>query len=110
NGQILHESEDPNLIIVTQRGACKRMTVQVFERSSRARRGVMMLRELKSKPHRIQGFFILEKDEKLHFITSDEEKVELISYGLAISNRQSSGSCVMDTDNEGNIQGIVTGS
>ena len=108
NGQILHESEDPNLIIVTQRGACKRMTLQVFERSSRARRGVMMLRELKSKPHRIQGFFILEKDEKLHFITSDEEKVELIPYGLPISDRQSNGSFVIDTENEGNIQEIVT--
>lgn len=108
NGQILHESDDPNLIIVTQRGACKRMTLQVFERSSRARRGVMMLRELKSKPHRIQGFFILEKDEKLHFITSDEEKVELIPYGLPISDRQSNGSFVIDTENEGNIQEIVT--
>src|SRR5699024_9542686 len=59
SGQVLHTS-DVSLVIVTQRGACKRMTLRDFEKTTRARRGIMMLRELKSKPHRIRGFFVID--------------------------------------------------
>lgn len=45
SGQILHETD--SLILVTQRGAIKRMNLSEFEKTSRAKRGVIMLRELK---------------------------------------------------------------
>lgn len=107
NGRLVHEKENPNLIVVTQRGACKRMKLNVFEKTSRARRGSLMLRELKAKPHRVKGFFVLEKDEQISLITDEEQKIDLLPYGLPISDRQSNGSFVIDTDIEGNINDIM---
>ncbi|WP_412094948.1 DNA gyrase C-terminal beta-propeller domain-containing protein, partial [Bacillus haynesii] len=53
SGQVLDESDV--LVLVTQRGSIKRMNRTEFEKTSRAKRGVLMLRELKKKPHRIAG-------------------------------------------------------
>src|SRR5699024_5061508 len=47
SGEVLHTS-DVSLVIVTQRAARKRMTLRGFEKTARALRGMMMLRELKS--------------------------------------------------------------
>lgn len=55
SGQILHETD--SLVLVTQRGAIKRMNLSEFEKTSRAKRGVIMLRELKKNPHRAVGVF-----------------------------------------------------
>lgn len=45
SGQVLEESDV--LVLVTQRGSIKRMNRTEFEKTSRAKRGVLMLRELK---------------------------------------------------------------
>src|SRR5699024_9460042 len=62
---------DPNvtkeIALITQRGACKRMKLDLFEVTSRARRGLMMLRELKARPHRIKGAFLINPDDTLGF-------------------------------------------
>src|SRR5699024_5708194 len=63
NGQVFDDLAEPSLVVMTQRGACKRMRLSEFTMSSRAKRGSMMLRELKNKPHRITGFFILNDNE-----------------------------------------------
>src|SRR5699024_7952138 len=73
NGQVFDESSNPSLVVVTQRGACKRMSLRDFEKSSRARRGLIMLRELKSKPHRIKGFFVINDNDTIIFQTEKEE-------------------------------------
>ena len=43
-------------MIVTQRGSVKRMKLDEFEITSRAKRGVVILRELKANPHHVIGF------------------------------------------------------
>lgn len=45
SGQVLEEKDV--LVLVTQRGSIKRMNRSEFEKTSRAKRGVLMLRELK---------------------------------------------------------------
>lgn len=55
SGEILHESD--SLVLFTQRGAVKRMSLSEFEKTSRAKRGVVMLRELKKNPHRVVSLF-----------------------------------------------------
>ncbi len=50
SGQILHETD--SLVLVTQRGAIKRMNLSEFEKTSRAKRGVIILRELKEPASR----------------------------------------------------------
>lgn len=101
NGQVLDASSDPSLVIVTQRGACKRMSLREFEKSSRAKRGLIMLRELKNKPHRIKGFFVVNDEDTIDFKTDKNERHQIFPLDLPESNRQSNGSFVIDADNQG---------
>ncbi|HEX6593535.1 MAG TPA: DNA topoisomerase IV subunit A [Bacillota bacterium] len=102
SGQVIQNS-DPSLVIVTQRGACKRMSLRDFEKTPRARRGVLMLRELKSKPHRIRGFFVIDDEDTIHFRTANEEVHDVYPLTLTVSERTSNGSFVVDTDHVGEV-------
>ena len=53
NGLLVIAEGDTPIVIVTQRGAVKRMLAQEISQTSRAKRGVTVLRELKKNPHRI---------------------------------------------------------
>lgn len=103
NGQVFPKDTDPSLVIITQRGACKRMRLKEFEKSSRAKRGLVMLRELKGKPHRIKGFYVVNKDDIIHFRTSTDETHRLFPLEFAVSDRYSNGSFVIDEDNQGEV-------
>lgn len=103
NGQVFHESTEPSLVVLTQRGACKRMKLKEFERSSRAKRGLMMLRELKSKPHRIRGFFMIHEEDSLCYETKNGNMHHIFPLELSASDRYSNGSFVIDTDSEGEV-------
>ena len=106
NGQVFDDMSDPSLVVVTQRGACKRMTLKDFEQTTRARRGLLMLRELKSKPHRIEGFFITSDEDIISFRTENGEKHEINPIELPVSDRYSNGSFVIDSDNHGEIDSV----
>lgn len=103
NGLPVNIEHDQNLFMITQRGACKRMNISKFEQASRARRGNMMLRELKTKPHRIIYFSTVQSEEKVYIETENNTKVDLIPYSLPISERNSNGSFVVDIDIDGMI-------
>jgi len=107
NGLTVDEANQPNLIVTTQRGACKRMKLTEFERSTRARRGTVMLRELKTKPHRLIGFFALQKEDQLIFKTDKEEEIITTPYELPVSDRTSNGSFIIDVDTAGNIIAVT---
>ena len=106
NGEIVNKLEQPNLVITTQRGAIKRMKLSEFEQGTRARRGTMMLRELKAKPHRIIGFFVLRKEEQVCFKTAKGETIIETPYELPVSDRHSNGSFVIDIDQVGEITSV----
>lgn len=106
NGQVFNDMSDPSLVLVTQRGACKRMTLKDFEKTNRARRGLLMLRELKSKPHRIEGFFVTGEEDTIAFRTEKGEKHEIYPIELPISDRYSNGSFVIDSDRHGEINTV----
>lgn len=103
NGQIIDESIS-DLFLVTQRGACKRMKIDAFEKTARARRGVHMLRELKAKPHRIVGFYTISQEEEISLVTDKEKRIKVVPYGLPISDRNSNGSFIIDVDEEGIVE------
>jgi len=107
NGVAIDESEQPNLIVATQRGAAKRMKLSEFEKSTRARRGTMMLRELKAKPHRIIGFFALQKAEQLIYKTDKDQSITTTPFEMPLSDRNSNGSFIIDIDEEGNIISVT---
>jgi topoisomerase-4 subunit A len=102
--EIADETEDPNLVLVTQRGACKRMKLQSFQKSVRARRGQAMLRELKAKPHCVSGFVVLHGEEKCMIKTDKDKQIEIAPNGLPISERNSNGSFILDPELDGRIE------
>ena len=71
---ILNPATDQELIVVTQRGAVKRMLLNEIELGNRAKRGVVILKELKANPHRI--FDILVVNFRNSFTIETEKGVQ----------------------------------
>ncbi|EJN94029.1 DNA topoisomerase IV subunit A [Streptococcus ratti] len=105
-----------SIYILTQRGSLKRMVISLIPVTSRAKRGLQVLRELKSKPHRVFAagpvFSETEAEELDLFTTADfsdrqAEILEVKSQTLAayevnlaelsLSERTSNGSFISDT-------------
>ncbi|MFD2760321.1 DNA topoisomerase IV subunit A [Lentibacillus juripiscarius] len=103
SGQAFDDLTEPSLVVVTQRGACKRMKLREFEKSGRGKRGLLMLRELKTKAHRLKGLFTIKEDDTVCFQTSQGEKHSVYPLELSASDRYSNGSFVIDTDNQGEV-------
>ncbi|WP_416731745.1 DNA topoisomerase IV subunit A [Fictibacillus sp. JL2B1089] len=102
--------EDPEkaqVVIATQRGALKKMKISEFERTSRAKRGLVMVRELKSNPHRIVGMKLITADDTQFVLETSSGKVERISpANYKPADRYNNGSFVVDTGETGPITRI----
>ncbi|QHE52328.1 DNA topoisomerase IV subunit A [Pontibacillus sp. HMF3514] len=102
-GKVFGDLTDPSLVLITQRGAVKRMKLKEFEKSSRAKKGVVMLRELKRNPHRVAGIEIVHDEDILYFETESGTVDEFMPLKLKPSDRYSNGSFVIDTDETGEV-------
>ncbi|MER2030223.1 MAG: DNA topoisomerase IV subunit A [Solibacillus sp.] len=100
---LLNPDQEQELVIVTHRGAVKRMLLSELELGNRAKRGVVILKELKSNPHRI--FTILVVNFRNTFTIETEkgiqEKISVTS--LTRADRYSNGSLRIDTEADGTI-------
>lgn len=98
--------------LLTQRGSLKRVSTEEIPATSRANRGLQVLRELKSKPHRVflagvvseQGFVgdlfssEVEDGEQTLVIQSNNGTIyESILQDLNLSERTSNGSFISDS-------------
>lgn len=107
NAHAISEKHNPSLVIVTQRGACKRMSLKAFEKSSRAKRGLVMLRELKGKPHRIKGFLTIENhDEVVNYRTINDKVGDISPLQLSVTDRSNNGSFILDEEVDGQIKNV----
>ncbi|NRD79615.1 DNA topoisomerase IV subunit A [Bacillus sp. BRMEA1] len=103
SGQILASGSKESILIATQRGAVKRMKLSEFEKTSRAKRGVVILRELKANPHRIMGF-VTAKDEDDIFIQTEKGYTEVVKGAdIRFGDRYSNGSFLLDEDENGKV-------
>ena len=77
-----------SVFILTQRGSVKRMETDVIPLTNRANRGLLVLRELKTKPHRILlagPVYDEQQDESLDlFTTAPEENLDHASQTLEV--------------------------
>ncbi|GEL76275.1 DNA topoisomerase IV subunit A [Tenuibacillus multivorans] len=103
NGEVFDDMQSPSLFVVTQRGACKRMSISEFEQNSRAKRGLIMLRELKRSPHRIVGFHLVNDDASILLETEQGTIKQVLPLEFRESDRYSNGSFVIDTDEKGEV-------
>ncbi|HFU3810739.1 TPA: DNA topoisomerase IV subunit A [Streptococcus suis] len=108
-------SNTSSIYLLTQRGSLKRMATDDIPVTSRAKRGLQVLRELKSKPHRVFAagpVYTENSGATLDLFTSDVETtdqqilvitsttgqvIEKNLADLSLSERTSNGSFVNDT-------------
>ena len=77
NGLLVHSEGDTPIVIVTQRGGVKRMLAQELTQLGRAKRGLMVLRELKKNPHRV--VFMSESTDLDLLVTTQKAHKKLFS-------------------------------
>ncbi|MFD1018324.1 DNA topoisomerase IV subunit A [Thalassobacillus hwangdonensis] len=102
-GQVFDDLSDPSIVIITHRGAVKRMRLKEFEQTSRAKRGVVMLRELKSNPHRLINMHLTESGQEVVIMTEKETTETINPMDYKANDRYSNGSYVVDTDQSGTV-------
>ncbi|MGF6949614.1 topoisomerase-4 subunit A [Neobacillus sp. B4I6] len=102
-GKIIHPDSNETIVIATQRGAVKRMKMKEFEKATRAKRGVVILRELKSNPHRITGFVIANEQDIIYLQTEKGHIETLHTVDIHFSDRYSNGSFILDEDDNGKV-------
>lgn len=113
--QVAFVANTESMYLLTQRGSLKRMALEVIPVTSRAKRGLQVLRELKSKPHRVfvagpvhssndsQSLDLfstaeLSDDTEVLQIMSTTGKVyDVILEDLSLSERTSNGSFISDS-------------
>ncbi|VHF04821.1 topoisomerase IV subunit [Streptococcus pyogenes] len=105
-----------SFFVLTQRGSLKRMAVDDIPQTSRANRGLLVLRELKTKPHRVflaggvqsdtsaeqfDLFTDIPEEETsqqmLEVISKTGQTYEIALERLSLSERTSNGSFISDT-------------
>ncbi|MCU9533332.1 DNA topoisomerase IV subunit A [Streptococcus sp. CSL10205-OR2] len=110
-----------NMFILTQRGSLKKMAVNLIPKTSRANRGLQVIRELKAKPHRVFASGIItakddlidlfstetsEEKELLEVTSQTQEKLSVNLATLPQSERTSNGSFISDTISEQEVLSV----
>ncbi|MFD2925681.1 DNA topoisomerase IV subunit A [Halobacillus naozhouensis] len=103
SGQAFDAAKDPSVVITTHRAAVKRMRLKEFEQTSRAKRGVIMLRELKKNPHRVIDLHVVSAQDQLVIKTEKEELITVNPMDFKANDRYSNGSYVLDTEQSGQV-------
>jgi topoisomerase IV subunit A len=103
SGKVITDPLKQYIFLVTHRGAVKKMKLSEFEKTTRAKRGVIMLRELKSNPHRVVRIEIVNDTDAIELI-SKKGKTELVKItDLRANDRYSNGSFVIDEAESGPV-------
>lgn len=100
---LLDSADTQELLVVTQRGAVKRMNVSEIEKSSRAKRGVVVLKELKANPHRIFAVKIVDSKDSVMLVTIKNVHEIVEVKNLSKADRYSNGSLKIDVANDGQL-------
>lgn len=97
------EHHKGKVMVITHRGAVKKMALDEVETGNRALRGVLILHELKKNPHRIFNVIYVEKGEGIQITTEKGVVEELREDQYRLADRFSNGSYAVDVDTDGEI-------
>ncbi|RAS81995.1 DNA topoisomerase IV subunit A [Priestia endophytica] len=97
------QHEETQAIFVTQRGAVKKMNLKEVEQTSRAKRGTMILRTVKSNPHKLIGFTIVKENRAIRIESAKGMNEKVIPANIRASELYSNGSFIMDEAEVGKI-------
>ncbi|KAA9023597.1 DNA topoisomerase IV subunit A [Niallia endozanthoxylica] len=105
-GKMKDSEEQPAVIIATQRGAIKKMKLSEFEIASRAKRGVVILRELKNNPHYVIGFVFANEQDTILIETEKGIIEQTNTSTIRFNDRYSNGSFLFDEEQNGKAKTI----
>ena len=93
---VLFNSNDEYVTIFTDKMTAKRVRIEELEKSSRARRGLLIIREVKTNPHRIKKMFITNPKDKFGIVTKNGINI-IKNSEISINDRHSTGSNISKT-------------
>lgn len=103
NGLTFSADEEVQFYVITHRAAAKKLPLAEFEKYSRAKRGLIMLRELKKNPHRLIAFGKIHQGQLLKILTSYHQ-VETAEPELFIEgDRYQNGATLFSKQEKGEI-------
>ncbi|RHW42154.1 DNA topoisomerase IV subunit A [Neobacillus notoginsengisoli] len=105
-GKVVNPEGKESIVVVTQRGAIKKMRLREFEKATRAKRGVVVLRELKANPHRVAGIETALESDLLSVLTEKGQIVNVNTNTLKYNDRYSNGSFIVDEGESGRVVAI----
>ena len=84
--------EEEYITIITEKGTAKRVKLEEFEKSARARRGLMIIKTVKSNPYKIIKTFVIDSKEYIGIKTDEIEEFKLTN--ISIMDRYSTGGTI----------------
>lgn len=106
---IIFEREDTSkeAMVITHRGSVKKLSLASFDEGSRANRGLKIIRELKTNPHRIQYVIDVDMNEPdpIQLLTDKDKLFAVNPADYTPATRDNNGSFILNTDEDGEITG-----
>ncbi|MDK7190710.1 DNA topoisomerase IV subunit A [Aerococcus urinae] len=100
--------EDQQILLATQRGYMKRIRWRDIQTMTRAKRGLMVLREVKSKPHRlVQALEVESTQEVYELYTSNGELSQIKAVDVPLHERYSNGSQIINEGRLGELLNVI---
>lgn len=88
---VFNNAETANIIVFTDNKTAKRVKITELEKSSRARKGLVLLKEVKSNPYKVIKT-LPETSKDIIGLITDEDTIYLKSTEITIMDRYSTGS------------------
>ena len=99
-GASIFSGDNDFVCVITEKSTGKRIRMNEFERTSRGRKGIQLIRDVKTNPYRVLKTFVCDKCDFTIKIGNDFD--ELKSTSLPIMDRYSTGSSIV----KGNISDV----
>ena len=93
---LVFDSVNEYVTVITNKGLAKRIKLQEFEKTSRAKRGLLLLREIKSNPQEVIKVLVIDPKHNIIIKSNNKEK-ELKLTEIPIMDRYSTGSNISKT-------------
>ncbi|MCC1186279.1 DNA topoisomerase IV subunit A [Staphylococcus aureus] len=96
-------SENDTILMATQRGSLKRISVKILQVAKRAQRGITLLKELKKNPHRIVAAHVVTGEHSQYTLYSKSNEEHGLINDIHKSEQYTNGSFIVDTDDFGEV-------
>lgn len=86
------------MTVITEKNTAKRVKLTEFDKTTRARRGVQLVRDVKTNPYYIKTVFVVPNKQLLQIVSEDEIRTLKITE-FPIADRYSTGSVIKEKMN-----------